>query len=599
MEKLKLRNEVEVSSTWDLTKIYASDEAWYQELENLKKEYVKYDFYQDSMMSSPEKLYELLKFDEQISRKLEKLYVYASMKSDEDKSNNHYLEMNSFIESLYHEVVKKSVYITPTLLKYPYSKIEKWYQEKEELKEFEPNLKEIYRYQSHTLSDEKEKLLATYSSALNAVDNIYDVLTNSDMNLGMISTEDGEEVELTEGNYSVFIRSKNREIRKQAFHLLFKNYGQFKNTLAATFVGNIDKAKAYTEAHHYDSNLQAYLYRDDLTEEIYQKLIDTVSNRIDVMKKYFQLKKEVLKLNDMHLYDIYVDIVEGIDKKYSFKEAQTIVEEALSIFGAEYQTVLHQAFNNRWIDIYPNKGKRSGAYSGGCYDTIPYVLLNYNGSLNDVSTIAHELGHSMHSYYARKNNPYQTGDYCIFVAEIASTVNELLLNHYLLQHTNDKNEKLHILAEMMELFKGTIYRQTMFAEFEKKMHEMREQGSPLTSDLISKEYYALNEKYFANEVILDDEIRYEWSRIPHFYTPFYVFKYATGLSCACKIVTDLLSDKKDAKENYIAFLKNGSKDHPIAHLKMVGIDITKSDYIESAIQMFEDTIKKFQTIYHS
>lgn len=599
MAKLKLRNEVEVGSTWDLTKIYVSDEAWYQELSSLKQEYIKYDDYKETMMNSADCLYELLKFDEMISRKLEKLYVYASMKSDEDKTNNTYLEMSSNIESLYHEISKKSVYITPNLLKYPYSKIETWYQEKKELKEFEINLKEIYRYQPHTLDEEKEKLLATYSGVVSTIDNVYDVLTNSDMNLGTIINEEGEEVELTEGNYSIFIRSKNREIRRQAFELLFSSYAQFKNTIAATFVGNIERAKAYAEVHHYKSSLASYLFRDNLTEEIYDTLLDTVNKKMNVIKKYFKLKKEVLGLDEMHLYDIYVDIVKGSDKKYSFLEAEKIVEDALSIFGEEYQNNLHKAFLERWIDIYPNKGKRSGAYSGGSYDTIPYVLLNFNGTLNDVSTLAHELGHSMHSYYSRKNNPYQTGDYCIFVAEIASTVNELLLSNYLLNHTSSKEEKLQILAELMELFKGTIYRQTMFAEFEKKMHSMKEIGLPLTSDIISKEYYELNQKYFVDEVVLDDKIRYEWSRIPHFYTPFYVFKYATGLSCACKIVTDILSNKPNAKENYIAFLKNGSKSHPIEHLKMVGIDITKPDYIESAIDMFDKTIEDFNKIYHS
>lgn len=599
MEKLKLRDEIAVSNTWDLTKIYPSDEAWYNELETLKQEYPAYDQYKETMMENAEQLYALLKFDEKISRKLEKLYVYASMKSDQDKGNTTYLEMNSNIESLYQEIIKKSVYITPTLLKYPYSKIESWYQEKPELKEFELSLQEVYRYQPHTLSEEKEKLLATYAGALNTIDNVFDVLTNSDMNLGTMKSEDGEEVELTEGNYSIFIRSKNREVRKIAFEKLFAGYEQFKNTIASTFVGNIEKAKAYAETHNYSSSLQSFLFRDELTEDIYQTLIDTVTDKMDVIKKYFQLKKEVLGLDEMHLYDIYVDIVKGSDKTYSFKEAQTMVEDALSIFGEEYQKTLHRAFTERWIDIYPNKGKRSGAYSGGCYDTIPYVLLNYNGSLNDVSTLAHELGHSMHSYYARTNNPYQTGDYCIFVAEIASTVNELLLSHYLLEHTNDKNEKLQILAELMELFKGTIYRQTMFAEFEKMMHDKKQQGIALTSDTISRDYYELNKKYFADEVVLDEQIQYEWARIPHFYTPFYVFKYATGLSCACKIVTDILENKPNAKENYIAFLKHGSKDHPMKHLQMVGIDITKPDYIESAIDMFNQTIEDFKRIYHS
>lgn len=596
MGNLKSRSEVVVNETWDLTKVYLTDEKWYENFEIVKNKLDNYDIYKDTMMDSAKDLYNLLKFDEEISREITKLYVYASMKSDEDKGNNQYLKMSSEISTLNNEAIKKSVYITPTLLKYDYNKIEEFYLEEPKLKEFSHSLKEIYRYKPHTLNEEMSKLIASYSGALQTSSDIYDVLTNSDMKLGMITNEDGEEVELTEGNYSLFIRSKNRNLRKQAFEMLFNSYEQFKNTIAIAFAGNIERAKAFAETHNYDSSLQAYLFSDNLPTDVYDTLINTVNSRMDVIKKYYNVKKEMLGLDEMHLYDIYVDIIEGVDKKYSFIEATKMVEDALSIFGDDYSKNLKRAFTERWIDIYPNKGKRSGAYSSGCYDTLPYVLLNYNGSLNDVSTLAHELGHSMHSYYARTSNPYETGDYCIFVAEIASTVNELLLNRYLLEHTDDKQEKLQILAELMELFKGTIYRQTMFAEFEKRMHDMKRDGKSLTSDVIKEEYYKLNEKYFANEVILDEEIKYEWARIPHFYTPFYVFKYATGLSCACKIVTDILSGDSKAKENYINFLKHGSKNHPVEHLKMVGIDILNGEYIDSAINMFDEVIEEFKTL---
>ena len=596
---MRNRTDVDVKDTWDLTLIYKDDDAWYEEYESLKKEIDTYDQFQSTMMNSAQDLLELLVFDQKISRTLDKLYVYANMKSDEDKRNQTYLKMLGEITSLFTMISKKTAYIVPTLMKYQYAKIEEWMKEEPKLLEFEHSLKDIYRYQPYTLSETEEKLIATYSSALSKIGDTYDLLTTSDMNLGTIQDEDGNNVELREGNYTLYIRSKDRRVRKQAFETLLGGYAKFQNTIASTFTGMLELAKANAEAHHYESTIGSYLFADDLDETVYTNLINVVNNHMDTLMRYYHLKKKVLGLDEMHIYDIYVDLTEKASKTYSFEEGKNIVIDALNVLGDDYITNLKRAFMERWIDIYPTAGKTSGAYSGGSYDTLPYVLLNYNGTLNDVSTIAHELGHSMHSYYTRSNNGYETGDYSIFVAEIASTVNELLLSHYLLEHSKEKDEKRQILSEMMDLFKSTIYRQTMFAEFERKMHGDTEEGKTLTSEQINKAYYDLNLRYFEPEIIVDEKIQYEWERIPHFYTPFYVYKYATGLSCACKIVTDILSGKEHAVENYIAFLKNGSKDYPKEHLKMVGIDITKTDYIESAIAMFDDTITKMEKLLES
>ena len=346
----------------------------------------------------------------------------------------------------------------------------------------------------------------------------------------------------------------------------------------------------------YNSSLEAALFGDNINIEVYDNLIKTVRNNLDVLYKYFKLKKDVLKLDDFHLYDQYVDLVEENTKKYSFEEAKELVINALSVLGKDYITNLTKAFDERWIDVYNNKGKRGGAYSSGFYDTKPYILLNYEGTINDVSTLAHELGHSMHTYYSCLNNPYQYSSYQIFVAEVASTVNELLLNFYLLNNSSCKEEKKYILSNLMDLFKATIYRQTMFAEFEKNMHQLKEQGNVLTNEVLCDNYYKLNLDYFGTDVVVDDLIKYEWERIPHFYYNFYVYKYAIGLSCACYIVDNILNKKENALENYLKFLSSGGSDYPACELKIAGIDVTKKEVIESAIKMFDNFIEQFKTL---
>lgn len=596
---MKERTEIAVQDTWDLTKVYKSDTDWYQEYEEVKESLPRFREFKETMMNSGQDLYGLLKFDQDISRKMDKLYIYAGQKSDEDKRNNAYLKMVGEMTNLYTTAMKESTYIVPTLLKYQYEKIKEFMEMEPKLKEFEHSLNDIYRYKPYTLGEEEEKLITTYANAFSKIEESYSLLTSSDMTFGSIQDEDGNEVELREGNYTLFTHSLDRRVRKDAFETLLRGYGKYKNTISSTFTGMLELSKANAEVHHYEDAMSSYLFADDMDHKVYTNLVDVVNQHMDTLLRYFQLKKDVLGLDEMHIYDTYVPLTNSSNKKYTFSEARELVTQALGVFGEDYIKNLNRAFEERWIDIYPTIGKRSGAYSGGSYDTAPFVLLNFNGTLNDVSTLAHELGHSMHSYYTRSNNGYDTGEYSIFVAEIASTVNELLLSHYLLEHSNDKEEKLQILSGQLDLFKATIYRQTMFAEFEKKMHMATQEGEVLTSDQISDAYYELNRRYFEPVVVVDDLIRYEWERIPHFYTPFYVYKYATGLSCACKIVSDILSGKEGAIDHYIDFLKNGNRDYPKEHLKMVGIDITEKEYIESAIQMFEDTISMMRDVLQS
>ena len=597
MEKtIRNRSEMNPEYMWDLSIVFKDDDAWYQTLEEVKGKIKEYEKYQDHFMESATSLYELFELDSDISRILERLYVYSNSKSDEDKSNNAYLKMSGELENAYTLATTSSAYIVPTLLKYQYTKIEEYMKEDERLKKFERGLKNIFRYKPYVLEEREEKLLSEYMKVFQAPSNLYDILSNSDLKLGTILDDEGKEMELTDTNFVYNLRSKNRAFRKRTFDKVYETYKQFSNTFAATLSSIVDYSVIDAKVRGYQSSMSSYLFPDKMPIEAYHNLIDSVNEGLPILMEYFKLKKQELGLEEIHIYDLYVDLVKESNKEYTFAEAKQMVIDAMSVLGDDYVRRLNEAFNNHWIDVYPNKGKASGAYSGGSYDTPPYVLLNYMGTMNDVSTLAHELGHSMHSYYTRESNPYETGDYSIFVAEVASTVNELLLAKYLLKTTDDKNLKKSILAHLMDMFKATIYRQTMFAEFEEQLHQAGEEGKVLTSEYISDIYLKLVKKYHEPEVVVDDQIRYEWERISHFYSPFYVYKYATGLASACHIVTDILSGKEQAVENYIAFLKDGSNHDPIDTLKIAGVDVLSKDTMKSALEMFRGFIQEFQSL---
>lgn len=597
MEKtIKSRSEMNPEYLWDLSVVFKNDDAWYQTLEEVKEKIKEYEKYQDHFMESATSLYELLKLDQEVSRTLERLNTYSNSKSDEDKSNNTYLKMVGELDNAYTLATTSSAYIVPTLMKYQYTKIEEYMKEDERLKEFERSLKNIFRYKPYVLEEKEEKLLSEYIKVFQTPSNLYDILSNSDLKLGSVLDDEGKEIELTDANFVYNLRSKNRSFRKRTFEKVYETYQQFSNTFATTLAGIVDYSVIDAKVRGYQSSMASYLFPDKMPVEAYHNLIDSVNDGLPVLMEYFQLKKQELGLDEIHIYDLYVDLVKENTKEYTFEEAKQLVIEAMSVLGDDYVRRLNDAFDHHWIDVYPNKGKASGAYSGGSYDTPPYVLLNYMGTIDDVSTLAHELGHSMHSYYTRENNPYETGDYSIFVAEVASTVNELLLAKHLLKTTDDKNLKKSLLAHLMDMFKATIYRQTMFAEFEEQLHQAGEEGKILTSEYISDIYLKLVKKYHEPVVIVDDQIRYEWERISHFYTPFYVYKYATGLACACHIVTDILSGKEHAVENYIAFLKDGSKHDPIDTLKIAGVDILSKDTMKSALEMFSGFIQEYQSL---
>lgn len=595
----KIRSEIEDKYKWDLTPIYKTEDEWKKDYEEVKNEIEKVKDLKNTFLKDGKELYKFLVYDEGVSRKLEKLYYYAHLNYDSNTLDEKYKVMNNMVTDLFSRYDELSSYVTPEILKLDKEKLDSFYKDEAKLKDYKFNIDDIYRFKKHTLSEDEEKILSNLSKCLSNPEETYEALTDSDFDYDYITDEDGKEVKFNESNYSIFIKSKDRNVRKKAFEMLHEKYASYKRTITSTYKGEVETNVVTAKIRNYDSAIKASLYQDNIDESVYNNLIKVVNNNLDVLYKYYDVKKNILNLDELHMYDTYVNIIKESNKKYSFDEAKEIVINALSVLGDEYNSILNKAFEEKWIDIYHSKGKRSGAYSSGNYDVNPYVLLNYEGTLNDVSTLAHELGHSMHTYFSCHNNPYQYSSYRIFVAEVASTVNELLLADHMLKNSNNKEEKLTIINHILDLYKATLYRQTMFAEFEKITHEKRENGEVLTSDLLSDIYYNLVKKYFGDNVICDDLIRFEWARIPHFYYNFYVYKYATGIAAASYIVDGILNKKEGALEKYIKFLKTGGSMYPIDELKIAGVDMNDENVILSAIKTFENYLNEFIEIYNS
>ncbi|MEG0022062.1 MAG: oligoendopeptidase F [Bacilli bacterium] len=597
MKREKKRNEINNEYKWDLTKIYETEELFLEDLKEITKEINLIEKYKGHILDNEQTLYDAISSYFKYARKIEKLYMYAHLNYDSETNNIKYETNFRKIENLCRDFGIITSFIEPELLKTDYKQIVEFSKSNPLLKEYSIFFKESFRNKEHILSLKEEELLNKFSNVLGNSSEVYEKLTDTDMVLGTIFDENKEEVELTDSNYSLYLASKDKEVRKSAFYRMYTAYKGLINTFASTYKGNIEYSCVDAKIRGYNSSLESALFSDNIDVSVYNNLIDAVSNNLEPLYKYYDLKKEILKLDEFHLYDNYVDLIDLKETNYTFLEAKDLVIKSLSVLGSDYISNLNKAFDEHWIDIYPNASKRSGAYSSGGYDTFPYVLLNFQGKLDDVSTLAHELGHSMHSYYSRHNNTYQQSDYTIFVAEVASTVNELLLCKYIIKNKENKEEKLNVINRMLDLFKGTIYRQTMFAEFEKITHEMVEKDEIINSENLSNIYYELNKKYFGNNVIVDEEIKYEWARIPHFYYNFYVYKYATGLSAACFIVNRILKNEENALEDYLKFLTLGGSMYPANELKVAGVDINDPKIVESAIEMFNETINDFKKNY--
>ena len=589
------RSNVRVEDTWDLSKLFSNVSEFNNTYDMVKEEIEDFIKYKDYDLTNKDNLLEVMDKSYEIERVLDRLSAYTSLLFDEDTTNSDSLSLKGRVSNLYDLYSNNSYFLVPNLLKIDYSVIKDMLSD-ERLKGYERVFENIFRYKKYTLSDKEEELLSKIGKMLGNNYDTYEMIKDADISFDSIIV-DGKEQELNNSNYTLYIEDKNRDVRKSTFKSLYKTYKQFKESFASTLYGNVKEDVVSAKIRGYSSAMEESLYHDELNMSVYNNLVDTINKHMDVVYKYYDLKKNILGLDELHLYDVYTPIVVDYDKKYDFEEAKKIVLNTVSVLGEDYVNTLRQGYIDRWVDIYPNKGKRTGAYSGGCYDSYPYILLNYQNKFDDVSTLIHESGHSMHSYYSREANSYPYGYYSIFVAEVASTVNELLLSKYMYKHSKDKKEKLFILNRLMALFRATIYRQTMFAEFEKDIYDMVENDEVLTSDLLCDKYYDINKKYFGNNVVIDDEIRYEWERIPHFYYNFYVYKYATGLSAACYIVNRILSGEENAVNDYINFLKCGKSKSPLDSLLVAGVDLSDSKVIEEAVKMFDDTIEEFKKLY--
>ncbi len=592
----KLREEIEEKYKWDLSSIYSSIDKLEEDYKKIKDELKNLASKSDSFCSSGENLYNFLKLDDSITIILEKMWTYVSHNYDTDLANNQNQMYKEKIYNLFEEYENVTSFVLPTILEHE-DEIKEFYIKCPKLKkEYSFALETILRFKPHTLNKKAEKIVSVLSPAIANTGDIASMLIDSDINFGKIKDEDGQEVELTDTNYVTFLGKKDRNVRKDAFYTLYKSYKQFSNTLALSLADEIKRRVALAKVRNYEDALSAALYSDNISKTVYDNLITTVGNNLEPLYEYYKEKQKLLGLDEMHMYDVYADVVEKTNTKYTYDEAKTLVLDALSVLGDDYITNLKKAFTDGWIDVYPNKGKRGGAYSGGSYLTNPYVLLNYNGTYRDVSTLAHELGHSMHTYYSIHNNPYQYSDYRIFVAEVASQVNELLLNNYMLNKVKTKEEKLDILNQILDLFRASIYRQTMFSEFEEKITKENENGEILTADKMNTIYYDLVKKYFGNDVVIDEEIKYEWCRIPHFYYNFYVYKYSTGLAAATYIVNRIINKEEGAVEDYLAFLKTGGSDYPLNELKIAGVDLEDPQVIENALKTFKKYLDEFKKI---
>ncbi len=592
---LALRNELPEQDTWRLEDIFATDEAWEGEYAAVKALIPKGNEYVGRLAESADVLYEALQLQDSIDERMGRLYAYAHMRSDQDTANTTYQAMDGRIRTLDTESSSTFSYMTPELLEVPEEKLNQFVQEKAEMSVYKQGLKELNIMRPHVLPAEQEALLAEAGDVIRASSKTFSVLNNADLTFPNIKNEQGEEVELTHGRYTTFLESADQSVREAAFKAMYKVYGSHRNTFASTLNGQIKADNFYAKIRHFDSARHSALKHNSIPESVYDNLISTVHEHLPLLHRYVKLRKQVLGLEELHMYDLYTPIVKEVKMEIPYELAKEHVLNGLKPLGAEYQSILKEGFDNRWVDVHENRGKRSGAYSSGSYGTNPYILMNWQDNVNNLFTLAHEFGHSVHSYYTRQNQPYQTGNYSIFVAEVASTCNEALVHDYLVKTVTDEKQRLYLLNHYLETFRGTLFRQTMFAEFEHIIHKHAQTGESLTAEWLTAEYYALNKKYFGEELIIDEEIGLEWSRIPHFYYHYYVYQYATGFSAASALSKQILEEGQPAVDRYINhFLKAGSSDYPIEVLKRAGVDMNTPKPIEEAMKVFEFTLTELE-----
>ncbi|HBE9107041.1 oligoendopeptidase F [Clostridioides difficile] len=587
------RSTIEEKYKWKIDKMYSSKEEIEKDISKVKNLIQEVKEYKGKLSESKENLYKVLNISENASRIVQNLYVYTHMKQHEDTRINDNQGRATKTEMLSTDLGVATSYIVPEILAIEENKLSEYLKD-EKLSFYTKYIKDILRDKPHTLSEREEEILAATSELSTIPENVYDMLAYADMEFPEIEDEEGNKVKLSHSNYSLFIKSKNSRVRKEAFEGEFSTYEKYKNTFASTLYGGIKSEIFYAKTRKYNSAIEASLFSDDVSLDVYNNLISAIDKSIPNLNKYVELKKKFLGLNEIHMYDLYVPLTDKFDMDIPYDKAQDIILEALKPLGEEYLKVIKSAFGEGWIDVYDNEGKKGGAYSWGSYDSHPYILMSYKNDLNSLFTLIHELGHSVHSHYSRTSQPFLYSDYKIFVAEVASTLNELLLINYLLENSKSKDETIYLLNYYLEQFRTTVHRQTMFAEFEKIVHQRVESGEPLTADEFTNIYYKLNEKYYGKSAIVDKQIGIEWARIPHFYSNFYVYKYATGFSAASALSQQILSEGSTAVDRYINFLKSGGSEYPLEQLKSAGVDMTKKESIEEALNVFAELVNKLE-----
>lgn len=595
-KQLPTRENLPEASTWDLTKIFADDAAFDKAFDELAAEIKQAEKFKGTLAEGPQAFLSALEFVLDVSRKLETIYVYSHLKNDQDTANTVYQGLYARASSLLTQTSEAISWFEPEVLNLTDEQIWSYFDEEPKLNEYRHYVKQLVDNRAHVLPADQESLLAGAGEVFEASSNTFAVLNNADLVFPTITGADGEKIQLSHGVYGQLMESTDRKVREAAFKGLYSVYEQFRNTFASTLSAHVKGHNFKAKVRKYGSSRAASLSANHIPESVYDTLVDVVNRNLPLLHRYVALRKRLLKVDELHMYDMYTPVLGEAPIAYTFEEAKEKAVKALQPMGEEYLKVVEEAFSSRWIDVIENKGKRSGAYSSGAYDTAPYILLNWHDTLDQLFTLVHEMGHSVHSYFTRNNQPYVYGDYSIFLAEIASTTNENILTEYLLQTESDPRVKAYVLNHYLDGFKGTIFRQTQFAEFEHFIHTEEAKGVPLTSEYLSDYYGKLNAKYYGPSVEEDPEIKLEWSRIPHFYYNYYVYQYSTGFSAASALAKKILDQEPQALENYLTYLKSGNSDYPIEVMKKAGVDMTQASYIEDAMKVFEQRLDELESL---
>lgn len=596
MSKVVKRSEADEKYMWNMKDMYENDGLWEDDVKEAEALINEMPAYIEVMDESPNKLLSLLEYDTEISKKLEKIYVYANQKSHEDMGESKYQDMAGRAQNLMVKYQMQSAPVTPAIMKMGRKKISEYTEADNNpngLPLYKRYFELIFRKEEHILDADKEELLAGVNDLSETPSDIFAMFNNADIRFDDITDKNGESHQLTHGKYTAYLRSKDRTLRENAFKELYEEYGNYRNTLAAAYRGNLKQHNFYAKVRKYDSGMQYSLSDANIPVRVYNSLIDATHENIGLLHRYISLRKKVMDVSELHMYDLYVPMVSDVNMNIDYEEAKQIVIKGLAPLGEDYINELKGGLSGGWIDVYENEGKRTGAYSWGAYGTHPYVLLNHQNDLNSVFTLAHEMGHALHTYYSDANQPYIYAGYKIFVAEVASTCNEALLVNYLIKNSKSENEKKYLINYFLEQFRTTFFRQTMFAEFEKITHEKCAAGQTLTADVLCEIYKDLNAFYFGEDAVIDDEIALEWARIPHFYTPFYVYQYATGFAAAVSISSAILSGNEDVLLGYRTFLKSGGSLDPIDLLKLCGVDMLTPEPVNEAMKVFESLLNQF------